>query len=152
MRNVFIASLFLISVSTFASTSKQCSLKAINGASSGVCSDDEFTVALWNGDLQTVNQKLSENPNLLYSCNFSPSYTSGANSVVMNPLIFSVCHSRENSKLALVQMLLARDGGQEVNCETENLKITAKFCLNRISDDETRSQVEAVLKKYGMNR
>lgn len=152
MRHLFLASLLLISTSVFASTSKQCSLRAIDGLNSGICSDDEFTVALWNGDLQTVSQRLSENPNLLYSCNFSPSYVyNGSNSEMMNPLIFSVCHSKENRKLSLVQMLLDHGAGQEINCETQNLKITAKFCLSKISDDVIRSQVETLLKKYGMN-
>jgi len=152
MKFIFFVSAMLISTQVFGSNTQLCSLKALNGGSSGVCSDEEFSVALWNSDFQTVNQKLKSNPNLLYSCNFSTSYVyNGSNPELMNPLVFSVCHSKAQDKRALIQTLLNHGADQEINCETANLKITAKFCLDRISDEALRTEIEALLKTHGMN-
>lgn len=152
MKFILLLTSFIGFTCTVAFASQQCSFKALNGANSGTCSSDEFTVALWNSDLQTVDQNLKANPNLLYSCNFSPSYVyNGSVPEIMNPLIFSICHSKNRNKLSLIQMLLDQGADQDINCETPNLKITAEFCLSRVSDESLRTEIRNLLKSRGLN-
>jgi hypothetical protein len=129
-----------------------CKLKPLDGGEFGQCTSEEFTVALWNGDMAAARSLIEKNPNLLYSCNFSTSFVyNGGMPEILNPSTFVACHSVYDKKIELLQLLLESLPRGEINCESQNLKITAKQCLSRIDDSLLREKVEELLRKHGMN-
>ncbi|WP_413289495.1 hypothetical protein [Bdellovibrio sp. HCB337] len=140
---VFTSVLLFSQISLAAPT---CKFKPLNGGTSGVCSDDEFTVALLEGNVASAEAMIEANPNYLYSCNYSHKFngTSGTNEL-MNPLIYTVCHTVYGGMKDMVVMLLNHIDKEELLCATPDRRMTVKDCVNRISDEQVRDEVSKVL-------
>lgn len=140
---VFTSVLLLSQISLAAPT---CKFKPLKGGASGVCSDDEFTAALLNGDVALAEAKISSNTNYLYSCNYSHKYdgTNGTEEL-MNPLIYTVCHTVYGGMIDMVAMLLNHIDKSELQCETPDRRMTVKDCVNRIADEQVREEVSKLL-------
>ena len=128
---------------SFSASAEECQFQ--NVVSSSTCTDDEFFVALWNGNTEIVEQKLQINPKLINSC---PESTSYKNEFV-TPLIFASCHSVYNKRAELVSILLKSGAANQINCESRFARMTALKCANAIQDNSVRQTVLKLLKAAG---
>lgn len=140
MKNLIMAAALLFSAGAFAA---ECQFE--NVVSSNTCTDDEFFVAIWNGNTEIVEQKLQTNPKLINSC---PTSTSYVNEFV-TPLIFASCHSVYSKRAELVSALLKSGAANQINCESRFARMTAFKCANAIQDNSVRQAVLKLLKAAG---
>ncbi len=145
MRTILAVSILALVLGSASFAGEKCSFKAINGGTTGVCSDDTFTVALWNGDVAKVKSLLQANPALIQSCQQSTSYAGEW----INPLVFSSCHGVYSTKAEVIKTLLASGAAAQVNCESDIFKMTALKCAQEIEDASVRNAVVGLLKAAG---
>lgn len=140
MKHLMITMALLLSVSAFAA---ECEFE--NAVNDKTCTDNDFFVALWNGDTASVEQKLQTNPKLVNSCPVSTSYVNE----FVTPLIFASCHSAYNKRIELVSLLLKNGAANQINCQSRFAHLTALKCANAIQDQSVKQAVLKLLKAAG---
>ena len=124
----------------------ECQFESV--ASGNTCTDNEFAVAIWNGNTELVEQKLRPNPKLISACPTSLSYSHE----FVTPLIFASCHSVYSKRAELVSILLKNGAANQINCESSLVRMTALKCANAIEDQKVRQDVLKLLKAAGASR